>query len=31
MRYNRKKQPVHCSHFINADLIAAGLSPLAPE
>jgi len=22
---------VGCSHFINADLIAAGLSPLAPE
>lgn len=22
---------VHCSRFINADLIAAGLSPLAPE
>lgn len=22
---------VHCTHFINADLIAAGLSPLAPE
>lgn len=22
---------MHCSHFINADLIAAGLSPLAPE
>lgn len=21
----------HCQHFINADLIAAGLSPLAPE
>jgi predicted ABC-type ATPase len=21
----------HCTHFINADLIAAGLSPLAPE
>ncbi|WP_367027512.1 hypothetical protein ABZN20_09820 [Methylococcus sp. ANG] len=21
----------HCRHFINADLIAAGLSPLAPE
>ncbi|QSA96950.1 hypothetical protein [Methylococcus sp. EFPC2] len=21
----------HCKHFINADLIAAGLSPLAPE
>ncbi|MBE0437763.1 MAG: zeta toxin family protein [Methylomicrobium sp.] len=24
-------QIVHCYHFINADLIAAGLSPLAPE
>jgi predicted ABC-type ATPase len=24
-------QVVHCDHFINADLIAAGLSPLAPE
>jgi predicted ABC-type ATPase len=22
---------VNCQHFINADLIAAGLSPLAPE
>jgi predicted ABC-type ATPase len=22
---------VNCSHYINADLIAAGLSPLAPE
>lgn len=22
---------VHCSRFVNADLIAAGLSPLAPE
>lgn len=22
---------VHCSHFINADLIAAGISPFAPE
>ncbi len=21
----------HCTHFVNADLIAAGLSPLAPE
>jgi predicted ABC-type ATPase len=24
-------QVVGCTHFINADLIAAGLSPLAPE
>ncbi len=24
-------QAVDCTHFINADLIAAGLSPLAPE
>jgi predicted ABC-type ATPase len=24
-------QVAHCSHFVNADLIAAGLSPLAPE
>jgi predicted ABC-type ATPase len=24
-------QVAHCSRFINADLIAAGLSPLAPE
>jgi len=24
-------QVVHCDYFINADLIAAGLSPLAPE
>lgn len=24
-------QVAHCRHFINADLIAAGLSPLAPE
>ena len=24
-------QVVQCSRFINADLIAAGLSPLAPE
>ncbi|MBF0415368.1 MAG: zeta toxin family protein [Magnetococcales bacterium] len=24
-------QITHCRHFINADLIAAGLSPLAPE
>ena len=24
-------QVAHCTHFINADLIAAGLSPLAPE
>jgi predicted ABC-type ATPase len=24
-------QVAHCSRFVNADLIAAGLSPLAPE
>lgn len=24
-------QVVNCYHFINADLIASGLSPLAPE
>jgi len=24
-------QVVGCTHFVNADLIAAGLSPLAPE
>lgn len=29
--YEKAAQVARCTHFINADLIAAGLSPLAPE